>query len=161
MNGAWGCGARPWSSTYLSASMWMCGHGLTPPRSWQSLDTPNFPPPPQLWPLPAMFSSQGGVEVASASPYAFTTTKTAEELSSPPAQDASGCLDTINTLFAAPAARKEQEPSAKRRKVGDGNFSLPSRPATFDQKKSVVLARISLDLVSMQPSLPCDRLTWV
>ncbi|RAR15869.1 ATP-dependent DNA helicase [Stemphylium lycopersici] len=86
-----------------------------------------------------MFSFQGSVEVASASSYAPTTTKTSEVASSPPAQDASsGCLDTINTLF---AARREQEPSAKRRKhvSGAAYENVEMTDATADSQEPMVL----------------------
>ncbi|KAL6706907.1 hypothetical protein ACN47E_005050 [Coniothyrium glycines] len=64
----------------------------------------------------------------------------------PAAQDASRALDAIHALFAAPDAHDGGEERAKkRRKLDDGN-ALSLHSSYAEEGKSIVLAKISLDI---------------
>ena len=95
-----------------------------------------------------MSSLEGSAELLRATAFSVADVRSPGGPSSLPAQDASSCIRTIQDLFAAPTALKEEEPSPKRRKSRNGN-AIPVRPqADSNEKNSVVLANVSIDLVS-------------
>jgi E3 ubiquitin-protein ligase SHPRH len=95
-----------------------------------------------------MSSLEGSAELLRATAFSVADVRSPGGPSSLPAQDTSSCIRTIQDLFAAPTALKEEEPSPKRRKSRNGN-AIPVRPqADSNEKNSVVLANVSIDLVS-------------
>jgi hypothetical protein len=54
----------------------------------------------------------------------------------------------MQDVFAAPVAHREEEPSPKRRKSANGNVIPIRSQAGSDGKDSIVLAKVSIDLVS-------------
>ena len=129
------------------------GHALTLPR-------PPCPSTPRLavfqphQRIASMVSLHGSADVLSASFPSLNRSGPTGTLISLHAQDAPSCISTVRGLLAAPDASREEGPSAKRRKVGGrGAVHVPSQ-AKFDEKKSIVLAKVSIDLVSVHGS-PC------
>ncbi|KAL1793081.1 hypothetical protein ACET3X_008063 [Alternaria dauci] len=93
-----------------------------------------------------MTSFEGCAELFSATAFSMADGWSSRGPPSLPAQDASSSIRTIQELFTAPTALKEEEPSPKRRKSRNGN-AVPVRPqADFDAKDSVVLANVSIGL---------------
>ncbi|CAE7177309.1 hypothetical protein CFE70_005661 [Pyrenophora teres f. teres 0-1] len=93
-----------------------------------------------------MVSLHGSADVLSANFPLLTKSGPAGALISLSAQDAPTCISTIHRLFAAPDVSREEGPSSKRRKVGGGGAVAIKPQAQFDEKKSIVLAKISIDL---------------
>lgn len=69
------------------------------------------------------------------------------------AHDASHTLRTLRSLYAAPEAHDGgSERAQKRRKLDNGNASITS-PVLFEEEKSIVLSKVSLELVSSRATL--------
>jgi hypothetical protein len=95
-------------------------------------------------------SLEGSAELLWAYPVPRDNAPTYGGPSSLPAQDASSCIRTMQDWFAAPVAHAEEEPSPKRRKTGNGHCQpiLSRLQADLNRKESIVLARVSIQLVS-------------
>jgi hypothetical protein len=65
----------------------------------------------------------------------------------PDAQDVSSTLRSIRGLFAAPKTNEALHRAHKRRKV-DHHGEVAEWPADIEEEKSIVLAKVSLELVS-------------
>jgi E3 ubiquitin-protein ligase SHPRH len=72
------------------------------------------------------------------------------------AQDASSNLRGFRSLFAAPDVHDHAQGTPKRRKLDSGN-AVPVQSVDLDEQKSIVLADVSLDLVTACniPMRPC------
>lgn len=101
-----------------------------------------------------MSSFQGSARVLSASPYVLVNARKKGEKLSSPAPDALSCIRTIHSLFPISESRRDEEPPAKRRKLGHDDAAPEKPPQDFSDKKSVVLVKISLDLVGTYTSFP-------
>lgn len=94
-----------------------------------------------------MASFQGSADIWSANLYAPAIVQGPGEKPSPAVQDESSCIRTIRSLFPVSGACRDGEPPAKRRKVGDSNAVPAPAAVEFNDRESVVLVKISLDLV--------------
>ncbi|KAJ4370401.1 hypothetical protein N0V83_004919 [Neocucurbitaria cava] len=92
-----------------------------------------------------MASLQGRADALSANTYVPVPASRNGPRLSLAAQDAPSYLRAIHSLFAAPTARDGEERTQKRRKLDDGS-SAPVTRADFDESKSIVLEKVSLDL---------------
>jgi E3 ubiquitin-protein ligase SHPRH len=125
-----------------------------------------------------MASFQGSAIAVSATPFRQLKTKPTG-LGRPPVplatQDGESFIRAMHDLFAAPDAHGDGERSPKRRKTGPGSRAVHVHPqADFDEKSSVVLAKVSIDLVGTHvdtwsslvtctnnfSSAPRDELDW-
>ena len=95
-----------------------------------------------------MASLQGRAEVLSVNTYHPAPAPRNGPQISLAAQDASSNLRAVHSLFAAPNAPVEEERAQKRRKLDNGNVASIQQ-AGFDENRSIVLGKISLDLVSL------------
>ena len=119
-----------------------------------SLITPQLVPRTRAHSAAMVVALEGSAELLCAYPVPASGLSRCRGPPSLPAQDASDCIRTMQDWFKAPA-HTEQEPSPKRRKTGDGRaISVPWR-ADADAKDSIVLARVSIDLVSGLANI-CD-----
>lgn len=72
------------------------------------------------------------------------------------AQDTSSSIRTIQELFVVPNTPQGQpEPARKRRKVGNGDAAPVQTQEEFQEKDSIILAKVSVELVSL-PLSPHD-----
>jgi E3 ubiquitin-protein ligase SHPRH len=112
-------------------------------------------------PIVAMASIQGRGSIQSVTPFLLPKSKStiAEKPTYKwPSQDTSDTIDAIRGLFAAPDdAHGEGERSLKRRKTGHDTAAHVHPQAEFDEKSSIVLAKVSIDLVSIHVDT-CDSL---
>ncbi|CAO2649018.1 Nn.00g099670.m01.CDS01 [Neocucurbitaria sp. VM-36] len=92
-----------------------------------------------------MASHQGRAEVLSINTYHPAPAPRNGPQISLAAQDALSNLRAVHSLFAAPNAPVEEERAQKRRKLENGNVA-PMQQADFDENKSIVLGKISLNL---------------
>ena len=128
------------------ANLWYAGRATTRGRPLTFL-TPSLP-----FFLPLMVSLQGHAEVLSATAYDPTPVPRNRSKTSLAPQDASSSLRSIHSLFAVPDAHDGgDERAQKRRKVENGD-AVAVQQADFDEDKSIVLAKVSLDLVCIQAS---------
>jgi hypothetical protein len=127
-----------------------CGYPSTPPRSRL---VPIKALPALLSPASAVMASfQGTTEVVSALPHIPVPIFQRLQVASV-AQDVSDNLRIIHSLFAAPDTHNDGRARAqKRRKLDNGNVSV-TQSLKFEEDKSIILARVSLDLVSSRATL--------
>ena len=143
------CGVDPGLSLILARRG--DGHALTLPRP----PCPSTPRLPVFLPhqrIATMVSLHGSADVLSANPPLLNKSGPAGALISLYAQDASSCISTVRGLLAVPDTSREEGPSAKRRKVGGGGAVPIQSQAKFDETRSIVLAKVSIDLVSIHGS---------
>lgn len=95
-----------------------------------------------------MASLQGDADVLSANTYVPVPASRNGPRVSLAAQDAPSNLRAIHSLFAAPTTRDGEERTQKRRKLDDGGSATVPRVG-FDESKSIVLEKVSLDMVSL------------
>jgi hypothetical protein len=122
-----------------------CGYPPTPPRSRL---LPAKALPALLSPASAFMASfQGTAEVVSTLPH--IPVPVSQRLQDAfVAQDVSDNLRIIHSLFAALDTHNDGRARAqKRRKLDNGNASV-TQSLNFEEDKSIVLARVSLALVS-------------
>jgi E3 ubiquitin-protein ligase SHPRH len=65
------------------------------------------------------------------------------------AQDSPSSIRAMHTLFSVPAPPAQDGEHAKKRRKTDNGSAVRMQQTDFDADASVVLARISLDLVSI------------
>jgi hypothetical protein len=92
---------------------------------------------------------EGRVNVLSASSSALAPISRALSDLSLDTEDASGNLRNIHGLFAAPNAHDEAQQRAHKRRKVDDNHAVPVHVADAGEKQSIVLANVSLELVSV------------
>jgi hypothetical protein len=98
-------------------------------------------------------SFKGRVEVFSASQVAAAPTGRGPTDTSLDVQDASSNLDSIHHLFASPDMNDEAQVRAQKRRKIDHYRTTSSRPAEFVERKTIELAKVTLELVSAYANL--------
>jgi E3 ubiquitin-protein ligase SHPRH len=108
-----------------------------------------------------MASIQGRASIQSATPFLLSIsnpTITGKSTISWDTQDTPSIISAIYGLFAAPDdAPGDGERSPKRRKIGHGTVAYVHPQADVDETSSIVLAKVSIDLVGIHVGI-CDSL---
>jgi hypothetical protein len=90
---------------------------------------------------------QGEAVVFNAEPYFTPKSKSTKSKVSHDSQELSSFMGALRDL--APDAPREGQPSLKRRKIEHGKAVNVYPQADFDEKSSIVLAKVSIELVGV------------